>query len=379
MAFSSKQELCRLIVKNTFLHIDDSDSEEDGGLMCKQKTEPAPRRPTQDELLSDASEEVDYQACSSLASTDDEFFTFHISRKDVRDAPMGKPGLSLPIRRRTLRFAWADDIEEDLHFVVATPSTVNHLTLSSKSVDSDINQDSGFVAPTPSTVRHLSPWSKSRDFDLIQDSGFAASTPSTVGHLTPRMAPERFPDWEICNSAQACAAQSSTGVAFPDVKATLNLTEPPCAHLGWSLAEESIEKTGWEKFEEAVDGVQKALSSYRGLVADVKVVEGAHGWTLTAFVNPEELMPSREHLEAGAKRALIAALVALEGVYTLGFQQPFVPTEFGFESTLALVTDPECACWDMFATGFCPYPGCCQKQHPSRQNKANLNVMFKPA
>jgi len=193
------------------------------------------------------------------------------------------------------------------------------------------------------------------------------------------MASKRLPDGEIRNFAQACTAQSSTGVAFPDVNATLNLTKPPCAHLGWSLDGESIEKTAWEKFEEAIDGLQKALSSCHGLVTDVKVVEGARGWTLTAFVNPEKLMPSREHLEAGAKHALIMAMVPLEGVYMLGFQQPFLPTEFGFASTLAHMTDPECACWDTFATGVCPYPGCCQKQHPNRQNKANLNVMFKPA
>jgi len=385
MVLASKQAVCGLVVKNTFLDIDDSDTEHDGGSMCKLKTQPCPRRPSFEEFLSDASEDADYQSCLSEDSTDDEC---------PRATAMGmsKVGLTLPIPKRTL---------EDFNFVTDTPSCLYRSTPMSASTGTYL--DSSFVTSTPSTVSHLTrrsslpirrrtsrlswadaadtpgsthrstPGSRSSISDTHQQCGFAAPTPSTVGHLTQKAVWGRCSDDEISNSMQDCAA------AFPKVGATSNLVSQTSAQPSWSLAGESIEKTAWEKFEEVVDGLQQTLSSYRGLVVKVKVAEGAQGWTLTAFVDPEKLASCREHLQAGSQRALIMSMVALESVYLLGFQQPFVPTEFGFTSTLGLMTDPACACWDTFATGFCPFPGCCQKQHPNGQNKAKLSIMFKPA
>jgi len=423
-------EFRAVIVKNTFLELDDSDSEQDAPLMCKLKTEPAPRRPSFDEFLSDSSEEVDDQNCSSEVSTDDE-------------CPVAAPkaeaisGLSLPIQRRTVRShdeleqlgvikvnnlrPWSKSVNYDssleCNFVTTTPSTVRHLTPRmasegfaatpstlyqltprSKSVNYDSNQTYNFVtttpstvhhltprmasegfAATPSTVYHLSPRSKSLNYDSNQTYNFVTATPSIVHHLTPRMASEG-PNDEICNSAQACTAQFCLGAIVPETSAAVNVIRPPRATSGRSLVGiMSIEKTAWEKFEEVVDGAQEVLSSYHGLVVDVKVAEGAHGWTVTVFVEPELLMSSREKLDSVAKQALILAAMALEGVYVVGcLAQPFTPTDSGFGVKLAVMTDPERACWDTFTTGVCHNPGCCQKQHLKRQNSAGLEVMFKP-
>jgi hypothetical protein len=344
------REFRGVIVKNTFFEIDDSDAEQDAPLMRKLKTEPGPRRPSQD---SDLSDDMDEQDCSSEVSTDDECPVAAAKCEASSD-------LLLPIPSRRSRVTWADAIEQD------------DLKPFSKSVSQGSNQERTLFAPTPSTVYHLTPRSKSVNYDSNQTYDFIATTPSAARQLTPRRASEGSAD-QICNSCTA------PGVAIPEASASVNAKIPPSAAVGLSLLGMPLEKTTWEKFEEAVDGVQRVLASYHGLVADVKVVEGARGWTVAVFVEPELLICRRENLMAVAKQALILAAMALEGVYVVGcMAQPFTLTGSGFEATLAVMADPEHACLDTFTTGFCPNPGCCLKQHLKRQNSAGLEVVFKP-
>jgi len=144
-----------------------------------------------------------------------------------------------------------------------------------------------------------------------------------------------------------------------------------------SLDLEPVAKTTWEKLEETVDGLKNTLLSCRELVVDVESKEGADGWTVTVFVDAENLASSRATLSETAKQTLTGAVAAAEGVYLLGFQaQPFTPIPFGFAAKLAIMSDPEHACWFTFATGCCRNPGCCKRQHPESQ--AALNILFRP-
>jgi len=143
-------------------------------------------------------------------------------------------------------------------------------------------------------------------------------------------------------------------------------------------AEPVLTKLPWEMFEEVVDEVQRGLLSCDGLVANVQAVEGARGWTMTVSVPQEKLEGNQDKLEEVAKQALQHAVEKNVNVFVLGqHTRPFADMPGGFGTALAVMANPEKACWDTLSAGFCRNPGSCRWQHPISQ--AAVNVTFKPA
>lgn len=128
----------------------------------------------------------------------------------------------------------------------------------------------------------------------------------------------------------------------------------------------------WEQFEEAVDMAKVKLEA-DSVVVSTEVIEGPAGWTITANVEPEQLLKKREELLTVAKEALLQAADQLEGVYVLGYRtRPFTPLPHGFGATLASMSDPSRACWGTFSKGFCRNPETCRFQHPESRGAVNI-------
>merc|ERR1712110_774596 len=63
----------------------------------------------------------------------------------------------------------------------------------------------------------------------------------------------------------------------------------------------------WEQYEALVDHVDQQLMSRKDCVVDSTVVEGARGWTLTAYVKPDQLKLQEESLREMAQQAILDA------------------------------------------------------------------------
>jgi len=141
-------------------------------------------------------------------------------------------------------------------------------------------------------------------------------------------------------------------------------------------------KTGasapWERYEAVVDHVQQQLMARKNYVVDATVTEGPRGWTVTAYVQAEQLKLQEESLKETAQQAILDATEKAENVYVLGHKtRPFASMPLGFGCALAVMPDPDNACWGSYSKGFCRSPGSCKLQHPKDQ--AGVNVMLKPA
>jgi len=124
--------------------------------------------------------------------------------------------------------------------------------------------------------------------------------------------------------------------------------------------------------------VQQQLMARRDCVVDATVVERANGWTVTVYVQPDQLKAQQESLKEAAQQAMLDATGQSGGIYVLGYRtRPFVTMPLGFGCAIAVMSDPDNACWGSFSKGFCRSPGSCKFEHPKDQ--AGVNVMFKPA
>jgi len=133
-----------------------------------------------------------------------------------------------------------------------------------------------------------------------------------------------------------------------------------------------------EKYKALIDHVHHELMARKDCVVDATVVAGARGWTVTAYVKPEQLKLQEESLKETAQQAMLDAAQKSEIVYVLGHKtRPFASMPLGFGCALAVMPDPENACWGSYSKGFCRSPGSCKLQHPKDQT--GVNVMFKPA
>jgi len=134
----------------------------------------------------------------------------------------------------------------------------------------------------------------------------------------------------------------------------------------------------WEQYEALVDHVDQQLVSRKDCVVDATVVEGASGWTLTAYVKPDQLKLQEESLREMAQQAILDAAKKSQTVYVLGYMtRPFASMHMGFGCALTVIEDPHDTCWGSYSKGFCRSPGSCKLQHPKDQ--AGVNVMFKPS
>jgi len=134
----------------------------------------------------------------------------------------------------------------------------------------------------------------------------------------------------------------------------------------------------WEKFEAVVDQVEQQLLAREDCVVDVSVIEGPKGWIVTTYVKPDQLELHAESIQETAQQAMLVAAKESQVVYVLGYKtRPFASMPLGFGCALAVMTDPDNACWGSYTKGVCRSPGKCKLQHPSE--KAEVRVMFEPA
>merc|ERR1712039_529262 len=118
--------------------------------------------------------------------------------------------------------------------------------------------------------------------------------------------------------------------------------------------------SAWASYGMVIENVRMALAACSHVVAWTEAKEGAHGWTVTAFVDSRLLATFRDYLVAVAQQALFAATDASEKVFLLGYAaNPFTPMSSGFGSALAYMPDKRRACWSSFSKGFCNNPSCC--------------------
>jgi len=114
------------------------------------------------------------------------------------------------------------------------------------------------------------------------------------------------------------------------------------------------------------------------IIACAESKEGARGWTVTAYVQPQALKPCRDQLIATAQQALLAACDRSDKVFLLGYgANPFTLMPLGFGAAIADMPNKTTACWASFSRGFCDKLGNCDKEHPKCQ--VGVNVMLKPA
>lgn len=317
--FSNQQSIRGLIVKNTFLDIDDHEPTED--LMSRVRSEPCPQRSLSD--MSDTSEgdkesnddkEKDkVQECCSQASTDID--------SPCTDAKV--PDLSNGVQTYT---NWV--ILTVPQMPTNQPRTEVGIAQSITTGDSACPSASGTVIQRSRLNVAAKAW-----------------TPSPCGQNNFR--------------SNRHAASSSR------------------RKKGNGRIVQQITKSSWEMFEEAVDELQQALLTCRDIVVGVQAVEGARGWTLTASVHGDKIEGSQGRLEETAQQALLLAVERMENIFVLSqHNRPFAPMPRGFGTTLAFAADPRQACWEFFSAGVCPNPGNCRWQHPTSQ--AGIQVIFKP-
>lgn len=131
-------------------------------------------------------------------------------------------------------------------------------------------------------------------------------------------------------------------------------------------------------YVQVVEGVRACLCAAGSMVKCVEATEGAKGWTVIAYMQPDALKVYKPQLFALAKQALLNAAKQSGTVFVLGFEaEPFSPMPLGFGAALVDTPDLASACWSSLAQGFCNNPSKCLKEHP--RHRVGIHVMLKPA
>jgi len=150
---------------------------------------------------------------------------------------------------------------------------------------------------------------------------------------------------------------------------------PAFAAPGPSQKKENMEPQ--EKYKMVIDHVKGELMACKDLVLDVTLVNGAKGWSVTALVRTKQSQEKLDSLKERAQEAVLDAVEKIESLYLLGYNAPFASMSTGFGCALAVMPDPDNACWERYSKGFCSSPGSCKFQHPKHQ--IGLNVFLQPS
>lgn len=157
------------------------------------------------------------------------------------------------------------------------------------------------------------------------------------------------------------AAGGEQGRAPVAAAAAMTAAEPPSARGGGAL-------------QQLLAIVMGAVAALRAApeVLDVRLSEGAKGWSIVATLRRRDLA-RKECLLSSAAEALLRCARSSNSAYVLGFQaKPFVMTPFSFAGVLGTVGDESVVCWAMVGQGFCRRGCACHWQHPTDQRSVNV-------
>jgi len=175
-------------------------------------------------------------------------------------------------------------------------------------------------------------------------------------------------------SAKGTAFVPSNGkAAFPTSKPLPPALDAAALAPAPSQKKENMEPQ--EKYKMVADRVVHELMACKDLVFDVTLVDGTKGLSVTAFIKTKQSQEKLDNLKERARKAVLDAVEKTECLYLLGCSSnPFATMSLGFGCALAVMPDPDNACWDSYSKGFCSSPGSCKFQHP--KHRAGLNVFF---
>mmetsp|Transcript_65131 Transcript_65131/g.139510 ORF Transcript_65131/g.139510 Transcript_65131/m.139510 type:complete len:363 (-) Transcript_65131:136-1224(-) len=200
--------------------------------------------------------------------------------------------------------------------------------------------------------------------------GGAAVAPWTLAPSSPPSSPAAV--------AQGSGADTCGGVPLPDAE---DLSQYRSQRLNsrakaWTPRPPAgTTQQGARQFGGLVAVVKQDLEDCAPVVG-LETGEGSQGWSLMVQIHQEDFL-HKERLLNMAKESLLRAAEQSRNVYVMGYcSRPFANTELGFAARLGIMRDENRACWDIFKQGFCCREGSCRWQHPVSQTGLVVSVQI---